>query len=200
MRDFKRIKQKFIKQLQSLRKRGPTSQLWIQYWEMISIVRDFIRAECSGNWELHLTCVQRMIPYFHANGHFLYAKSAHLYLQDVRKLKETINDDYEFTRFTFDGFFTIRGTHKFWCGVWSDMTIKQFLMRSMKTQRGLTHGRGLSESVLVKFILTMVILVEVCNKMEDFCSVFFATTEQHVDSKEYRIKSDVADLEKLVIF
>lgn len=28
--------------------------------------------------------------------------------------------------------------------VWMDMTLEQVLMRSMKTQGGLTHGRGLS--------------------------------------------------------
>lgn len=198
--DFKQIKQKFIKQIGFLKKRGPTSQLWMQYWEMISIVKDFIRAERSGDWDLHLSTVQRMIPYFHASGHFLYAKSAHLYLQDMRKLKGTINDDYEFTRFTSDGFFTIRRSHKFWSGVWSDMIIEQFLMRSIKTQGGLTHGRGLSESVLTTFVLTMIILVDVCNEMESFCNVSFATTEQHVDSREYRLKRDVADLEKLLSF
>jgi len=171
----------------------------MQYWEMVSTVKDFIRAERSGNWDLHLTSVKRMIPYFHASGHFLYAKSAHLYLQDMRKLKQTINDEHEFERFTYEGFFTIRRSHKFWCGVWSDMTIEQFLMRAI-TQGGLTHGRGWSESVLSKFILTMIILVEICNEMEEFCNVSFATTEQHVDSREYRIKRDVVDLEKLEAF
>ncbi|GBP62150.1 hypothetical protein EVAR_40600_1 [Eumeta japonica] len=139
--DLKTIKDKFIEHLTSIQKRGPTAKLWIQYWQMVLLVKDFIRAERSGNWELHLKCVERMLPYFHASGHFLYAKSAHLYLQDMRKLKDIINDDYEFTQFT-EGFFTIRRTHKFWSGVWTDMTIEQVLMRSMKTQGGLTHGRA----------------------------------------------------------
>ncbi|CAH0552820.1 unnamed protein product [Brassicogethes aeneus] len=195
--DFKIIKEKFIEHLNLVQKRGPTAKLWMQYWQMISLVKDFIRAERTGNWELHLKCVERMLPYFHASGHFLYAKSAHL--QDIRKLKYTINNDYEFTRFT-EGFFTIRRTHKFWSGVWTDMTIEQVLMRSMKTQGGLTHGRGLSESVLTKFVLTMIILVEVCNEIEDFCNVSFATTEQHIDSREYRIIRDVADLQILQTF
>lgn len=200
--DFQIIKEKFIEHLililyniLILQKRGPTAKLWMQYWQMISLVKDFIRAERAGNWELHLKCVERMLPYFHASGHFLDAKSAHLYLQDMRKLKDTINDDYEFTRFT-EGFFTIRRTDKFW----SDMTIEQVLMRSMKTQGGLTHGRGLSESVLTKFVLTMIILVEVCNNMEKFCNVSFATTEQHIDSREYRIKRDVANLKNITFF
>ena len=105
---------------------------------MISLVKDLIRAERAGNWKLHLKCVEKMIPYFHASGHFLYAKSAHLYLQDMRKLKNAVNDNYEFTRFT-KGFFTIR-------------RIEQVLMRCMKTQGGLTYGRGMSESALKKFV------------------------------------------------
>lgn len=60
----------------------------------------------------------------------------------------------------------------------------------MKTRSGFTHGRGLPGSDLAKSILTMIILVEVCNEMEDFCGVSFTTSEQHVDSREYRIKSD----------
>lgn len=47
----------------------------------------------------------------------------------MRKLEDTINDDYKFTRFT-QGFFTIKRIHKFWLGVWTDMTIERILMRS----------------------------------------------------------------------
>lgn len=97
---------------------------------------------------MHLKCVERMSPYFHASGHFLYAMTTHLYLQDMRKLGYSMSE-YEFEKFTSQGFFTIiRRTHKFWFGVWSDMTIEQVLIRSMKTQGRLTHVRGWSESVL----------------------------------------------------
>lgn len=79
---------------------------------MILLIKDFIRAEQSGNWDLHLKCIENMILFFHASGHFLYAKSAHLYIQDMRKLKEEM-DEYEYDQFTSEGFFTIRRTHKF---------------------------------------------------------------------------------------
>lgn len=73
------------------------------------------------------------------------------------------------------------------------MVIEQFLMRSMKTQGGLTHGRGMSESVITKFVLTMIILIEVCN-------VSYFTSDQHVDSTDSRITRDAADIEKLLEF
>ena len=53
----------------------------------ISLVKKFIAAERSGDWVSHLNCVQQMIPFFHATSHNLYAKSAHLYLQDIREFK-----------------------------------------------------------------------------------------------------------------
>jgi len=56
------------------------------------------------------------------------------------------NDEYQ--KFTEEGFFTVRRSDKLWAGVWSDMTIEQVLMRSMKTNGGLTRGRGLTDSVM----------------------------------------------------
>ena len=57
---------------------------------------------------------------------------------------------FEYEKFANDGFFTIRRSDKFWSGIWSDMTIEQVLMKSMKSQGGSTHGREIKQSVLTK--------------------------------------------------
>lgn len=63
---------------------------------MITLVKLFIQTEQSGNRNLHLQCIQDMLPYFHASGHYLYAKSCHFYLQDMQELKSKLsNVDYE---------------------------------------------------------------------------------------------------------
>ncbi|KAG5880068.1 hypothetical protein JTB14_034699 [Gonioctena quinquepunctata] len=67
-----------ISQKEQLKTRGPTAKLWVQYIEMVNLVKLFILAETSGHWELHLEIVWRMLPYFHASGHFHYSKCAHL--------------------------------------------------------------------------------------------------------------------------
>lgn len=54
-----------------------------------------------------------MLPYFHASGHFNYAKAVHMYLQDKTDLDKKMTED-EFRRFTTNGYFTIRRTNKFW--------------------------------------------------------------------------------------
>lgn len=107
---------------------GPTAQLWVQYFRMATLVKHFIEAERSGNWELHLDTIRGMLPFFHASGHFLYAKSAHLYVQDMESLHGRMPAD-EFQQFTKQGYFTIRRSNKFWSGIMSDQTIEQTLNR-----------------------------------------------------------------------
>lgn len=52
-----------------------------------------------GDWELQLKCIELMILFFHAAGHFNYAKSVRLYVQDMRELEE-IMDPVEYEKFT----------------------------------------------------------------------------------------------------
>ena len=54
-----------------------TAKLWIQYFEQVNIMRLFVRAKKTGDWELHLHTVTKMLPHLHAAGYLPYAKSAH---------------------------------------------------------------------------------------------------------------------------
>ena len=146
------IKKRFIEQLRKIEEKGPTCKLWVQYFFMVNIVKRFIEAERIGNWQLHLQCVKSMLPFFHASGHHSYAKCSHMYLQDMIALEPTM-DIYEYDKFAKCGFFTIRRSEKAWSGIFADMTIEQVLMKSMKTSGGLTHGRGISDSVIANSIL-----------------------------------------------
>lgn len=86
-----------------------------------------------------------MLPYFQASGHYLYAKSVQLYLQNMLEIKDKM-DIFEYDKFTNEGYFTIRRSEKYWCGIWPDMTIEQVLMRAIKCIGGLTRRRKISES------------------------------------------------------
>lgn len=191
------VMEKFTDKLLELEQNGPTAKLWVEYFRMVTILKRFIHAERSGDWNGHLQSVQQMLPYLHASGHFLYAKSCQLYLQDMVDLKSTLtHEDYD--RFVLKGFFTVRRSEKFWSGIWSDMTIEQTLMRSMKTVGGVSRGRGITDSVLVKWISSMPAIVEVSLQIEQFCGVTFVTTEQHVDARLSRIRRDDSDVLKFV--
>ena len=64
-----------------------TSELWVQYMNIIDILQKYIREEQTGNWALHLQVIQDMLPYMAASGHNLYTKSVRVYLQEMSNLK-----------------------------------------------------------------------------------------------------------------
>lgn len=78
----------FDNKLDEIERRGKTCKLWVKYFKML---KDFRAAERMGNWEIHLNSIDPMILFFHAAGHFNYAKSARLYLQNMTELKETMD-------------------------------------------------------------------------------------------------------------
>lgn len=64
----------------------------------------------------------------------------------------------------------------------------------------MTHGRGLTENVIEKWVTSRVVVLEVSNAIEIFCNRSFATIEQHVDNRVSRMCRDVADLTKVQQF
>ncbi|XP_043269016.1 uncharacterized protein Nepl16 isoform X1 [Venturia canescens] len=193
------ILQKFVAVLENLERQGPTNKLWVQYFKLICLFQRFIDAERSGNFDLHIQTVQLMIPFFFSSGHHLYAKACLLYVQKMSSLR-TAMDFVEYDKFCKQGYYTIRRSNRFWSGLWTDLTIEQVLMRSIKCSGGLTHGRGLTEAVIGKWVLSRAAVLEVINSMELFCSMTFATSEQHVDNRVTRISKDAEDLLKLKHF
>ena len=55
-----------------------TSKLWYQYYKQVDLMRMFLRSERFGDWELHLHCVRKMLPYLNAAGHYGLPGSSHL--------------------------------------------------------------------------------------------------------------------------
>nr|CAI5839663.1 unnamed protein product [Callosobruchus analis] len=164
---------------------------------MVALVTQFIEAERTGNWELHLSTIERMLPFFHAAGHCNYASSARFYVQDMRQLDTKMNLR-EYRKFISNGYFTLRRSDKQWSAIWSDMTIEQTLMRSMKSTGGLTRGRDISDSVLSKWILGIPVMQQVTGAIEEFVDVISSNTEQHVDSRPTRQTRDNNDANKLM--
>lgn len=194
--NLKSLAKKFGEALQHLSGKGRTAKLWVQYFHMVNLMKEYIHAERSGDWDGHLNCVKRMLPYFHACGHFPYSKSSHLYVQDMTNLSSRLTSE-EHQKFVNGGAFTMRRSDRFWSGVWSDMTIETNLMRSFSAQGGVKRGRGVTDSVISKWVVGMSATHDVCTSLEEFCDVLFTSSEQHRDFGEARITKDMTDIAKL---
>lgn len=161
-------------------------------------MKKFIAAERMGNWELHLHCIETMIPFYHAAGHFNYAKSSRLYLQDMYHLRETMDPD-EYEKFTKNGFFTARRSNNFFAGNFSDQTIEQTLMRAMSVEGG-PFKRGATESVVFKWVKGILFTKDIIEGLEKYCSLEFTKSHQHVDARGARIQKDKIDVLRLKEF
>lgn len=179
----------------NLAAKSRTAKLWMQYIYYINVIKVFIRAERTGNWNVHLTAVGCMLNLFSATGHINYAKSGRLYLQMMLELPSTYPDLY--VKFADEGYHTVRRSDRFWGGLWTDLVIEQVMMRSLKSRGGLTRGRGVTESVLLSWIHSMHGCASVHNSMTELTNLQHKTSEQHVELGRSRIKRDNSDLEKL---
>ncbi|GBL98623.1 hypothetical protein AVEN_19683-1 [Araneus ventricosus] len=110
--------------MKTLEESSLKAKLWLQNLKKVSVIHYFVRAERTDDWNLHFYSVHRMLVHLHAAGHIHYGKSAHLYYQNMSNLKTSLSDQ-EFERFVSEGYFTVRRSDKFWCGVWTDITIEQ---------------------------------------------------------------------------
>ncbi|KAL7289552.1 hypothetical protein TKK_0016524 [Trichogramma kaykai] len=185
----------FLEKLKNHSIRSDTAKLWSQYFNLITIMLQFIEAERTGNWKLHLQSIREMLPVFHAAGHFAYAKSAQMYLQDMDELSYQM-DDEEYYKLTKEGFFTIRRTDKAWSGVWSDMVIEQTLNRFFGTD--LKHGRGVTEGVVARYLLAMPAAFNIMNSLEEYCGLESYSSEQHVDLTNQRMNKDEKHIDMLL--
>ena len=106
---------KLKEKLHQLKESGRTPALWVKYHEMVSQVKDFIRAERQHQWSDHLRCVSQMLNVFAAGGHGQYAKGARLYLELT--LKHSTQYKAVMNTFTHKGLHTVRYSGHEWSGI-----------------------------------------------------------------------------------
>jgi len=164
----------------------------LQYLYYIDVTKLFIRAERTGDWNLHLTALTRMINLFAATAHIHYVKSARLHLQNMLNLKSTHPWVYE--QFANGRLHTIRRGDEFWSGLWFDLIIEQVMMRSLKSNGGLTRGRGVLESTRQLWIGSMHRCADIHNALGELTEAYRKTSEQHIQLTPSRISRDERDL------
>lgn len=172
-----------------------TAKLWNLYLYYVNIIKEFIQCERSADWEGHLRAVSKLLNLFAASGHINYAKSARLYLQMMRELPDT--HPWLYQKFV-EGNHAVRRSNKYWAGLWTDLCIEQVLMRSMKSQGGLTRGRGMTESVRHQWVYSMHHCAAVQEAMSSLTNRPHHTSEQHVELGKSRSELDTKDFEKVL--
>ena len=155
-----------------------TSKLWLQYMEMVDILRLFIKAERTEDWRIHLKSLQEMLPFFAASGHNLYAKSPYTYVQQMLQLADSHPEVFAFFR---SGYHVVHKSGRYWTGLSLDLVREQTLMKILKTTGGLTRGRGMAESQCTQWLLSMPACSTVNAAMQKLIAAEYVTSDQHKD-------------------
>ena len=91
----------------------------------------YIRAECEGDFALHLYACHKMMPYFFAASHTNYARYGLCYLRTMHKLPGNILDAFMI------GEHVMCHQDALWNGIWSNMMIETTYMRYDKGPGGI---------------------------------------------------------------
>ena len=68
---------------------------WDEYCVMVTTLLQFLKADRTGNWKLHLSSTAAMLPQFFAMDRQHYARYLPVYLADMQKLELTHPDVYK---------------------------------------------------------------------------------------------------------
>ena len=162
-----------------------TASLWLQYMDMIDILRNFIRAQHIGNWELHLLSLSDMLPYLAASGHNHYTKCVWIYLQQMSKLEDDHPTVY---RHFIQGLHVVKRSNRLWAGLPTSLVIVQALMRTLKMTGGLTSGRSMTEQQHLTWVMAMPACAEVNKIMQDVTRINYNTGEPNKDMSVTRLR------------
>jgi len=173
-----------------------TAKLWFQYMGKVDTIKQFLIAERTGNWELHLESVREMLNIFAATGHNNYAKCARLYIQLMVNLTQD-STSWLYGKFADERLHSIRRSDRYWGGLSTDLVIEQTLMRSLKSRGGLTRGRGVEESVRTVWVHTMHQSAAIHLAMTSKTGLQTPCVE-HADVGTARTRRDAHDLEKII--
>ena len=108
-------------QLQNLTAASRAASLWLGYQYFLDLVRNLIRVDLLGIWQLHLETVLNSLPVFACTA------TAYLYLQSMYSLED--NNPEVFS----EGNFAIRGSNRNRVALAPDLVTEQVLMRSFKS-------------------------------------------------------------------
>ena len=176
--EYRKFTEMIRREKSKLAEESRTAKLWIAFMDYVDVIKMFIFAERTSDWQLHLLAVTNMLNLFAATGHIHYAKSARLYVQEMRKLPET--HPWLYQQF-MHGQHTVKRTDKNFNGLWTDLTIEQTLMRTIKSRGGLTRGRGMTESVRHQWVLTLNQMATIHDAMMQLSKAQITSSAQHIE-------------------
>ena len=163
---------------------------------MVMMLLQFVKAERTGNWCLHLAAASSMTPYFFAHDRHNYSCRHPVYLADMEQLQQKHPTVYQ--RF-MEGDHVISRSSQPFSGAWTDMTLKQSINLHSKSKGGIV-GISLNADALHRWFLTCHERAAITSAVRRMCgSDDPDRIGTHKEATLTRVERDENDVQKIII-
>ena len=167
---------------------------WEEYCSMVNIVLQLIKAERTGNWNLHLSAVATMTPHFYAMNRPNYSRWLPVYLIDMHRLEFT----HPLVHKAFlSGEHSISHSGQPFSQVPTDMALEQSINADSKTKGGII-GISQSPSAVDRWFLTIHEHASVTTAIKKVYGMKDNDNKMHKEATKARVKRDEDDVNKLL--
>ena len=167
---------------------------WDEYCFMVTTLLQFLKAERTGNWKLHLFSTAAMLPQFFAMDRQNYARYLPVHLADVQKLELTHPDVYkEFA----EGNHSISRSGQPFSQVSTDMALEQSINADSKSSGGVI-GISQSPSALERWFLTIHERASITSALKAMFGLQDGDQASHKEAAPRRVRRDEEDVKKMI--
>ena len=189
--EFEQLQEALLAFMETL---GPNAQFWMELLSMIHLLLSFILSCRTKNWQLHIACLQEMLPWLAAYDRTNYTRYLPLYVLDMLRLPETHPDLHTEL---MNGNFAVQRSNQPFTSIPHDQTIEVTINKDTKVRGGLV-GKTLRRDTTNKWIWTAADRATYFQSCKDLCGQGSASSRGHPDGSVARIKQDERAIQKIV--
>ena len=189
------LEQQFTTFRNEARSKSHLFAFWDDYVAMVQLLLQFIRAERTSDWHLHLSATSAMTPHFFAMDRPNYSRWLPVYITDMNQLLEThpvIHKEF------VNGNHAVSRSSQPFAQVWTDMALEQSINLDSKTKGGII-GISQKPGALERWFLTSHERAVITTAMKEMCGLQDSDrVGTHKESAPNRRKRDEGDVNKLL--
>lgn len=163
---------------------------------MVLLLLQFVKAERTGNWKLHLSATAAMVPHFLSMDRINYARWLPVYLSDMNMLESNHPEVYQ--EFVAGNHSVSRSKQPF-AQVWPDMALEQSINLDSKSNGDIV-GMSTKVNAVERWFLTSherAAMTQALKKMRGIDNCDRIGT--HKEAIATRVTRDEKDVQKLVL-
>ena len=146
---------------------SPIFSFWEEYIRMVIMLLQFVKAERTGNWRLHLQAASAMAPYFFEHDHQNYARWLPIDLADMGQLEQKHPAVYQHF---MQGDHAISRSSQPFASMWTDMALEQSINLDSKS-KGSIVGISLNADAVQRWFLTSHKRAAMTSTVKQMCGI-----------------------------